>query len=550
MITESPQLRLHVVDEYHPESANPARSLLSEIPAIERLIELFPQITGWELDCQAAHHQQQETWTEKFLSGETSIGSNSSSRVFVPHLTHQPKPPVPAELSIVDMSADLPAGRSCASRQKCDVLVEVFNELVAQVQSAHQHIEVLNAQIATAIPLTTTDDDGQILWQRLRGVIQQGLSALNLTAGGLYLLDDDTRELHLRVHVGLSTDSLLRGPRPLKHSLADLEALVGHSLTISGPEQSEKWRPPEDFAASLCVPVATHSNPLGTLWLFAKHARPFSGSDVAMAEIIGGRLASELEREAAVREGAVARKLGRDFDRAQLWQQLQSPPMPPRIDGWQVIGNQILNQGVGGALFDLVVLPAGKLVASAGDVQGAVFESGLAAATLRGAMRTLAARNLTPEELLYEVNNTLWNCPLGDQIGSLFQIAIEPATGIARWSNAGETGAVILGAGSEPRIVEASTPLGICPDERFEFRERVLLPQSTLFAFNEGFRSLFKYSFRHSNDEDIIERMHQESLLEPARISRWVDDLVAGFDSYRSTPDISFIAIHRSLDQA
>ena len=146
------------------------------------------------------------------------------------------------------------------------------------------------------------------------------------------------------------------------------------------------------------------------------------------------------------------------------------------------------------------------------------------------------------------MNNTLWNCPLGDQIGSLFHIAIEPHTGISQWSNAGETGAIIIGAGSEIHIAEACSPLGACPDESYEKSDRVLLPNSTLFAFNEGFRRLFKYQFRTATNEDILARIQEENILRPSEIENWITDLVAGFDSYRSSPDVSFIAIFRQDD--
>lgn len=526
-------IRLHVAGDHSDESRSQSNSPFGETPGVESFQQLFPKITGWELGMIPS-------------SGQDIDGSHSQSMVI--ERGRQPLRKESGELGIVDMSAEQPAGKSCVSRQVCDSLLQTVNGFIHQIQSANRQIEILNAQAATSMPLISPDDDGEILLSRLESVIRQGLVALDLSAGGLYLLDDATRELKLRVQVGLSIDSFLKAPRKLKESIGDLEALVGNPFTISEIAAEGKWRPPEDFPAAMCVPVATHSTPLGTLWLYSKEKRSFSGADLSIAEILGGRMACEMERESATRQGTITKKLTKDIDRARLWQQLQTPPILPESQGWEMAGSQFLEQGIGGALYDFSISSNGQLVASVGDIQGAVFESGLAAATMRGAMRSLEPRNLNCDRFLYEVNNTLWNCPLGDQIGSLFQVAIEPQTGIAEWSNAGETGAIIIGAGSEIHIADACPPLGACPDESYERIERVLLPNSTLFAFNEGFRRLFKYQFRVASNEDILARIQDEKILRPHDIETWISDLVAGFDSYRSSPDVSFIAIFRQSD--
>lgn len=546
MISESPTIRLHVEADIHESSANESPSPLLDLPEIHTLFELFPQVTGWEINRTASAR------SPKLLGPAGSAEGKSSSHLDANEPTAF-KPDY--ELAITDMWSQWPDGKSCASRRQCDLLVQSFNGLMNQVHAAHRQIEILNAQMATAIPLSVPDNHGEILLSRLEEVMRQGLGALQMNASGLYLLDDATRELKLRVQVGLPADSLLKNPRRLRDSAADLDALVGNSVALSKGNMArtdklheQTWNLPEDFPAALCVPVATHSTPLGTLWFYSNRDRPITGDAISVAEIVGGRLASELERATATREGSASRKIVRDIDRARLWQQLQTPPPLPELDGWIAKGNHLLDQGIGGALFDFSISSCGQLVGSVGDIQGAIFESGLGSASMRGAMRTLEPRNLKTDEFLFEVNNALWNCPLGDQIGSLFQIRIDLQTGIAGWSNSGETGALIVGAGSEANVGEPGSPLGACPDESFGCRERVLLPDSTLFAFNDGFRRLFKFRFKKSNDLDILEQLRVESLLKPEEIHQWVDELWSDFDSYRATPDVSFIAIHRLAD--
>ena len=515
MITETPTLRLHIEGiETVEENVSPQSTHL------ENLIDLFPQVTGWEL--QRDSRPPQATTPEG--------GSEMRS------------------LQIIDMWSEVPPGDRCASREKCESIVRSINEILAQLNDSNRALEKMSANLASAVPVSVTEDDGEILLQTLESIIRQGLTALNLDAAGIYLLDDNTRELNLRVQVGLGSNRLLAGGRRLKDSVADLDALVGNPVFISDPNQLKEWDLPEQFQAAICVPIASHSTPLGTMWFFADEARPFTPSDQAIAELVAGRVASELQREAATREGSVSKRIYRDIDRARLWQQLQAPPVPPPMDNWLIGGNQILDSGLGGALYDFSISNDGSLLASVGDIQGAVFESGLGAATLRGALRSLEGMQKSPGEILHAVNNTLWNCPLGDQIGSLFSLQVEPETGIANWANGGQTGAIIIGSAAEANMADPGSPLGACEDEWFESRQRILLPNSTLFAFTDRFRQLFKSKFRQLEDFHILDRMSEEGILLPAQIGEWIAQLLDDYNSYRCPPDIGYIAIHRQAE--
>lgn len=519
-----------------------ADDVLSIPPELESIVRLFPQLTGWELQCRS----------QEVDSGLVPLTVQSA---------HDSQPATREQLRIIDMWADQPPGKPCANRALSDEFVSALDSLYRQAADRQRSMEQLHAQLAANIEPSPIDNRGEILLSKLQSVIRKGLSALNMAAAGLYLLDDETRQLILRVHVGLDRERLLQNPRRLKDSLADLEALVGHAVTISAPKDGTGQQPlasgsnlsspflPESFPAGICVPVATHSTPLGTLWLFSDGPREFSPRDSAVAELIGGNLATELEKDAVAREGALGRKIGKDIQRAQVWQQLQTPPGAPELDQWSIAGNQFLSSGVGGAFYDFSVSPSGELIASVGDVQGAVFESGLAAATLRGALRSVGNVYDQPERLLTGVNNTMWNCPLGDQLASLLHLRIDERTGRSRWGNAGRTGAIILGTAAEAMIVHEGTPLGICEDEQFEQDERVLLPGSTFFAYSDGFRQLFRHRYGRFDEDLLLERATAEKLLMPDELDHWVRDLIGSYDSYRTEPDVAFFAVHRKPDE-
>ena len=152
-----------------------------------------------------------------------------------------------------------------------------------------------------------------------------GAEAIGVQAAGLYLLNAATTQLKLRSCWGLPFGRFSDPTRPLSEAMADLEALLGHVVVLDGNEQIRQWNPPEEFSASVCVPVSTPSVPLGTLWMFADDQREFSEQDTNIIEIIAGRLAADLEREMLMAEGIVASRLKKQQAAVERVQQSQIP---------------------------------------------------------------------------------------------------------------------------------------------------------------------------------------------------------------------------------
>jgi GAF domain-containing protein len=160
------------------------------------------------------------------------------------------------------------------------------------------------AELAVAVPVIEDRQEGQKLAARLESVLRGGAEAVNCHAAALYLLDDATSELKLRSSWGLPQRRLLQEPRPLHDQLADLEAMLGHAVVLEDPMMFGLWRVPEDCAACVCVPVSTPTIPLGTMWVFSELPRGFSDQETNLIEIVAGRLAADLEREALLGEAA------------------------------------------------------------------------------------------------------------------------------------------------------------------------------------------------------------------------------------------------------
>ena len=223
------------------------------------------------------------------------------------------------------------------------------------------------------------------------------------------------------------------------------------------------WRVPEAFAAAVCVPVSSPTNPLGTLWLFAEKPRDFTSQQTNLVEIVAGRIAADLEREMLLSEGVQTKRVTMQWSSAATWQQQRLPKIAPMIEGWQIAGWTMQADGVGGDFYDWTMHDDGRLALAIGDAHGAMLQAGFTAAVTQTALRSHAGYTHQADTLLARMNETLWSCSAGDEFASLFFGSVEPASGRLECSLAGSAAVLLMHAGETEMLTTEALPLGALP---------------------------------------------------------------------------------------
>lgn len=103
----------------------------TQLPFIQTLCEKFEAATGWEVDFQAKRPQA-ETATVK------------------------------GQLEITDMSANVPAGKPAAHRERCDQLVDVIDQMISIIQDDHEALQQGTARLCDVVAIPFD-------WWNLRG---------------------------------------------------------------------------------------------------------------------------------------------------------------------------------------------------------------------------------------------------------------------------------------------------------------------------------------------------------------------------------------------
>jgi PAS domain S-box-containing protein len=209
--------------------------------------------------------------------------------------------------------------------------------------------------------------------------------------------------------------------------------------------------------ALLVAPLIARGTALGNISLLRRSDRsPFDELDVTMVE--------ELCRRAAVcvDNGRLYRREARAA--AEL-QKTMLPDAPPVVAGAQICYRYVpANEAVrvGGDWFDAIPLPGGRLALVVGDVMGHGLTSAAIMGQLRTAVRTLAAQDLPPGQLLRQLDDLA--CRLGDEyLATCLYAVYDPVARRCEVANAGHLPPVLVSPFGDSELLEvpSGAPIGV-----------------------------------------------------------------------------------------
>lgn len=296
----------------------------------------------------------------------------------------------------------------------------------------------------------------------------------------------------------LASDGIARGPDELDIDGGAIEPVVAR-VGVERTLENRAALPPDDplHAAGGCAfvcpfsfegqlrGVLTVKRAVGTLGYFtagqialARTLADFLGIACANADLQAQRRA----REQARRELEIAAQI----QRALLPRAVAEHP------AWRVAGVCAQAAEVGGDFFDVIDREDGSRLLVIADVMGKGVPAALMAATLRTALRSLAARCTGPAELLTEVNRQLC-ADLGsiDMFITAQLVWLEADGAGARLANAGHCPPLLLeGAGAEGVVswwdATGGLPVGVSAGEIYEESRHVAPRGSRGWLMTDG----------------------------------------------------------------
>lgn len=337
--------------------------------------------------------------------------------------------------------------------------------------------------------------------------------------------------------------------------LAYLQSATGTVDVDSLELDSPGVRALKDAGVKLVVPLVSQGELIGLLNLGPRLSQQeYSADDRKLLADLAvqaapamrvGQLVREQQAEAAERE-----RIEQELKIAQLIQQQFLPKELPELSGWKISAYYRPAREVGGDFYDFIELPGGKVGVVVGDVTDKGVPAALVMATTRSMLRTTAAGEPSPGEVLRAVNEMLVpDIPAQMFVTCLYGV-LDPSTGHFRYANAGHN-VPYLALGSEVAELKArGMPLGLMPGMTYEEKEATIEPGQMIVLHSDGIAEAHnaeREMFSFERLKDCLRRLGAERDV--------IDEVLTDVDRFRGhateqEDDITLVALTRSFSTA
>ena len=369
---------------------------------------------------------------------------------------------------------------------KAQQLLASIESLVARLDVAEETVRRQEAELATAVGVSSHSDRGRETADRLESIMESVARSVGAVAGALYLLDDETSTLKMRSCIGLPKSRLSAPPRELRGSLADLEALLGNAVLLSNIDMMPEWPSPEEFASALVVPVGSMTMPHGTMWFWSDKPRSYSATEVEVANLAAGRVMSEIEQSILGQEIHQSRAIQKQIDTASLIQASMLPDNQVLHEDYDVNGWTFQNGSIGGGFHHWDINQQEMMTISLGNANQPGPEGAIVATSIQSIVRTLWQGNQNPSSMMRTINDTLWGMQDADWTASIGLIQINPITGYGSICSAGDIQSFVISHRGFRPIGSMGLRVAAQPDTLFSSNRFCLQPGEILLAFTSN----------------------------------------------------------------
>jgi len=164
---------------------------------------------------------------------------------------------------------------------------------------------------------------------------------------------------------------------------------------------------------------------------------PFSQGDFVVFKSIAEQSAFALYNAIIYSEANEKKRLDHDLEIARDIQRVLLPAEPPAVKGFEISGVNIPARQVSGDYFDYIKIDDERLGIAIADVSGKGVPASLIMAICRSVLRSEAARNPSPADVLHKVNRQLYPDIKEDMFISMAYIVLDQAGSVVTLARAG-----------------------------------------------------------------------------------------------------------------
>jgi sigma-B regulation protein RsbU (phosphoserine phosphatase) len=244
-----------------------------------------------------------------------------------------------------------------------------------------------------------------------------------------------------------------------------------------------------ELKSAMAVPLLDENRVLGILYAdTSTPAHRYSDNYLQLFAMVGHIIGSRLASYVLLQERQEKRVYEAELQKASMIQRNLLPAAIPAVHGYSLHAFQEQCRAVGGDLYDVGLLPDGRLVFLVADVSGKGMGAALLMSNILASFRILY--NGEQFDLLRAVNRVsmeLFKHSASEHFATLFAGLIEPATGDFEYINAGHNSPYLIRNDGRLQTLDATgTVIGIFDTTMWDTQRMTLQPGEAVVVYSDG----------------------------------------------------------------
>ena len=180
--------------------------------------------------------------------------------------------------------------------------------------------------------------------------------------------------------------------------------------------------------------------------------------------------------------------LQNELDVASKMQQSILPTRFPKNPAYQAYGSMEPARNVGGDFFDIIRLEDGRLGIAIADVSDKGVPAALFMMSSRTVLRGAAIGTSNPGEVLFEMNNSLYENNEAAMFVTVFYAVFDPVNRQFTYANGGHNSPLIVNSDGQATMLPLTggIALAMMPDIEYGYNSVTLAPGDTVVLYTDG----------------------------------------------------------------
>ena len=370
------------------------------------------------------------------------------------------------------------------------LLTLIASRIAVSIENARLYTRVLRQTHTLALlneisrELTSILDLDQLL-KRVGDLL---LEIIDYQMFSILLLDETRSKLVHRFSVRFKENVQIKHDIPLGRGLVGAAAQEKRGIVVPDVNQDPRYiRLNPETRSELCVPLIYKDQVIGVLDLEHTRRNYFTDDHLRIMSTLAAQIAIAIENaqlyERIKRE---EQRLERDLSMAREVQHHLLPPEYPVMRHAEVAARFNPAHAIGGDMYDFLDYKLPRACILVGDVSGKGAPAALYAALVSGIVRSLAANEPSPAEMLAALNNSLNHRRLDAQFVVLTCAVWDGDSRTMRVANSGLPRPIDCRNGHAHMIDVAGLPLGLFENVTYEEVTIQASPGEVFVFFSDG----------------------------------------------------------------